>query len=570
MPSRGALRRLGSPAVLVALAVLAVAGTALTLTRRQPDTPLPGHVAIRDALHGPGVRQALAGTHWSHASASALDGRLERVSFFAGDRTVAEVAVSASGATGQIQVFGAAAPFGNWIGYEPGLLIALSALFVLMLAVAPLSRLRNLDVIAALSLTTTVPLFQHGFLKYSVIAILPGLGWLMARCLRHGLGTGDRRALRDELPLFDWITRRWASEQRVRALRIVALVLGAVLVMVAVGTPSALDIPYAVMEGATVMLHGLLPYGHMPGDVIHGDTYPILSYALYAPLAWLAPVHSTWDSIYAALALCALAAVATAGGMLRAAGGARPRRKPRATLDEARGLRTAVAWLSFPPMMIIASTGTTDVVLAAMLVFALVLWRAPAASTALLALAGCFKLAPFALIGVWLAPRRGGELRRALVAATAVVGASVGLVVVLGGPGGPAAMAHAVSYQFGRGSLQSLWVALGIKGLQPIGEAVALALLAGTATQLWRRPELAVRPDRIAALCGATLISLQLVANYWSVLYLAWVMPLCGLSLFCDGAVPETSPVMRRSAARVIKQRRDVAKPQALLGRSTP
>ena len=34
-----------------------------------------------------------------------------------------------------------------------------------------------------------------------------------------------------------------------------------------------------------LLVHGTLPYGHMPGDVFHGDVYPLLSYAVYAPLA---------------------------------------------------------------------------------------------------------------------------------------------------------------------------------------------------------------------------------------------------------------------------------------------
>ena len=55
--------------------------------------------------------------------------------------------------------------------------------------------------------------------------------------------------------------------------------------MVGVSSFDAVDVVYAVMEGATKLIHGVLPYGHMPPGIIHGDTYPILSYALYAPLA---------------------------------------------------------------------------------------------------------------------------------------------------------------------------------------------------------------------------------------------------------------------------------------------
>ena len=49
-------------------------------------------------------------------------------------------------------------------------------------------------------------------------------------------------------------------------------------------------------EGATKLIHGVLPYGHMPGDVIERDTYPLLSYALYAPIAAVAP-QSSWAAL---------------------------------------------------------------------------------------------------------------------------------------------------------------------------------------------------------------------------------------------------------------------------------
>ena len=82
------------------------------------------------------------------------------------------------------------------------------------------------------------------------------------------------------------------------------------------------DVIYAVMEGATKLIHGVLPYGHLPPGVIHGDTYPILSYALYTPLALVAPVSSLWDSVDGGLAVAVLAALV--GRLGRASGRRRP------------------------------------------------------------------------------------------------------------------------------------------------------------------------------------------------------------------------------------------------------
>jgi hypothetical protein len=189
-------------------------------------------------------------------------------------------------------------------------------------------------------------------------------------------------------------------------------------------------------------------------------------------------------------------------------------------------------------VLIIASTGTTDVVLAAMLAFAVLLWRRPAASMAVLAVAGWFKLSPFALVPLWLAPLRGPRLLAAIAAFVGVSAAALGLVVALGGAGGPASMAHAVAYQLDRSSLQSPWTALGIVRWQPLGQAGVLALIAAAATRLVRDRELGTDRARVAALSGAILVALQLVANYWSFLYLAWTVPLVVASLLA----PEVRP----------------------------
>ena len=102
------------------------------------------------------------------------------------------------------------------------------------------------------------------------------------------------------------------------------VVLALVYVMVGVSSPDAVDVIYAVMEGATTLIHGVLPYGHLPPGIIHGDTYPILSYALYTPLALVAPVSSLWDSVDGGLAVAVLAALVAAWAVFRSVGGSAP------------------------------------------------------------------------------------------------------------------------------------------------------------------------------------------------------------------------------------------------------
>jgi Glycosyltransferase family 87 len=537
---RAGRARVASP-LIAGLAVALVAGLILTVTHRQPRPAVAPRSAIRAALHDPTTASVLAHARWNRITVGALDDRLDQVTFFAGGRLVETVAVDRSlrvqpGRDGSQPV-----PYGDWIAYEPAVLALLCALFVLMAGVTPWHRLRNLDVVACLSFVAPVVLFQHEYVGASMVSALPGMAYLLVRCTAHGLGrpfgggrqTASERARPPATPLLDALTPRLEPARRVRWLRVVLAVLAAIYVMVGVSSPAPIDVIYAVMEGATRIVHGVLPYGHLPPGIVHGDTYPILSYALYVPLALLEPVNSQWNSVDAGLAAAVLAALVGARVLFRMVIGAvkGPARAPEA---EEAGLRAALAWLAFPSVLVTASTGTTDVALAAMLAGAVLLWRRPAACCGMLAVAGWFKLAPFALLPARLAALRGRRLMVALAAVVFVSAPLLALLVALGGIGGPAAMVHAMSYQFSRGSMQSVWATLGLESLQPLAEACALGLIAAAVITLRREPALAGQSARMASLMTAILVALQLSANYWAFLYLAWVAPLVVLSLLSD------------------------------------
>jgi hypothetical protein len=525
--------RLNAPlaaGVLVAL----LAGLALTIEHHSPRPVIPARRAVQIALHDAHTRDALAGSHWTSARADPLDAKTERVSFYAGPQLVAEDAIERDGTVmAGVDDRALPVPYGNSVAYEPALLVGLCALFVLMTGVTPWRRLRNLDVAASLSLVVSVVLFQHRYVSISLIEVAPGMVYLLTRCARRALGPPLEEPI--STPLLAAITPGADPARRVRWLRTTLIVLGLVFVMIGLGSTDPVDVIYAVMEGATRLVHGVLPYGHMPPGVLHGDTYPILSYALYAPLAVLSPVNDLWDSVDAGLGVAVLAALVAAWAVFRATAGSRARsaggRSPE--VEEA-GLRAALAWLSFPPLLITVSTATTDVTLAAMLAIAVLLWRRPTWCSGLLAVAGWFKLAPFALLPLSLAPLRGRRLLGATVAVVAVSAVSLGILLALGGTRGPSDMAHAVAYQFSRGSLQSVWSALGIEGLQPVGQACVLGLIAGAVVKLRREPELARDRARIAALSASVLIGMQLAADYWAFLYLVWIVPLVCGALYAD------------------------------------
>jgi Glycosyltransferase family 87 len=526
--------------VLVAL----LAGAVLTATHHDARMAVAPRVAIDAVLRDPAAIRVRAGSHWNRITVTPVDQTLVHVSFLRHGQLVAEAAVDrAAHVLSPTNDRLIRVPYGNWIAYEPALLVALCALFALMTAVTPWRRLRNLDVAMALSLMTAVVLFEYRYLSASVVAAAPGMMYLLGRCAFIALGRAGRPA--PSTPLLAALTPGVDPARRVRWLRGLLVLMMVVFAMVGVGSTNAVDVMYAVMEGATLLIHGVLPYGHMPPGVIHGDTYPILTYALYTPLALFEPVHSTWNSVYAGLAAAVAAAFVGGWAVYRIAAGprrrfgegrpgeGRPGEGRPGEVEEA-GLRAALAWLAFPSLLITVSTGTTDVALGAMLAIAVLLWRRPALCAGMVAVAGWFKLAPFALLPVSLAPLRGRSLVRALAAIALVSVPMLALLFALGGLHGPEEMLHSMSYQFTRGSEQSVWSALGLDGLQPFSQGCVLGLIAAAVLKLRLEPELAHDRTRMAALVAAILIGLQLSADYWAFLYLAWIMPMAGVSLLAD------------------------------------
>jgi Glycosyltransferase family 87 len=559
-PLRGGNGWRRSSPLLAGAAVALIAAAALFAAHHQPRPAVPRAVAVRTALSSHLVRFALTGVHGTSVRTQALDTHTEEVTFLNGGRVDAGVLVTpaeptrggapAARVVQAIDFRDLRTPYGNWLAYEPALLIPLSILFVLMAGVSPWRRFRNLDLAAALALLGSMVLFQQRYVDISVVLAAIVLAYLGLRCAYRGLGPPSKAS--PSTPLVTAVTLGWDPALRVRWMRVALVVLALLILMVGVGSPDPVDVVYAAMEGATRLIQGWLPYGHMPPGIVHGDTYPILTYALYAPLAALSSVNSMWDSVYLGLAAAGAAALAVAWAVFRVTAGPRRRAEhERSAGEEEAGLRAALAWLTFPPLLAVISTGTTDVVLAAMLAGAILLWRRPTACAAMLAVAGWFKLAPVVLLPVCLAPLRGRRLAAALAAVLAVSIPLVALLVIVGGMRGPADMLHAVAYQFSRGSDQSIWGALGVQALQPLGQACVLGLLAAIVVKLRREPELGLDRPRIAALTTAVLIGMQLAADYWAFLYLVWIVPGLCASLLSDSqvAAAETESVVHGFSA---------------------
>jgi Glycosyltransferase family 87 len=529
-------------ALLVALLVLLTSWAALSATRSTPRT-LERSVAVRAVLTDARAGPALArGERWTDVRVGAVDDTTTRVTFFHGPRLLAEVAVTRRGTVERFSdVRGREAPYGAPLAHKP-LVVAIGALaFLLATAVVPLRRIRNLDVAALLALVVPVLLLNERLLVASTLAAMPSLLWLAGRCAWVALGPQEGgfalrpsqasglRATSPSCPLFDALTPAWSDARRARLLRLAVGAAAACVAMITLSAPSTVDVGQALMEGATLLVHGTLPYGHMPGDVFHGDVYPLLSYAVYTPLAVFMPVHDDWDVANGALVVAALSAIV--GAWLLA-------RRGRTTPE---GLRAALAWLTLPPLLVTVSTGTSDVLLGALLLAALVLARRPLASTAAILVAGWFKVVPFALLPIWLARLRGRRLAVALALIAGSGAVTLAVLVALGGSHAPAQMLEAIAYQAERRTLHSAWTLLGLEWLQPLGQAAVLALIAAATVRVRRDAALATDPARLAALSAAVLLGLQLTANYWTYLYLAWVVPCVVVALLADA--PQTAPL---------------------------
>ena len=308
-----------------------------------------------------------------------------------------------------------------------------------------------------------------------MLATAPALLYLAGRCAWRALA-GPRPAA-PSTPIYDLLTGRCKLAVQVRILRLAAVALAVIVALVGYSSAGVVDVASAVLEGATSILHGLIPYGHVP-VVIHGDTYPFGSYLFYVPFAALMPATSPFDFPQWALNVAIVAALAVAAGLWRFYGRSRVRDEG-AARREATGLRMAIAWLAFPPMLVTVSTGTSDVVLAAILLAALALWRRPTAATTVLALGGWFKLYPVALLPTALARLGGSALRRAIAAIALVSAVMVGILVALGGTAGVSAMLHSMAYQLTRTDPHSLWAWIGSVPLQQLVEAATIALIAG-------------------------------------------------------------------------------------------
>lgn len=504
-PSRHSARTLALAVALITF--VAVAGLGL-LTHKETPLAVDRATSIRLASAAPETRAAAA--HADSVQVIAVDKDFTKVVWLRHGKMTGMAGVKRDGTVVWPTAYKRIAGYGAPLSHGLLLLGALTALFLLATLRGPLRRRRTLDALALAAVVVPTVLIDRGYLALGegMAAVL--IAYLIARGVLLAVnGPSREEREHDDAPVL--LERLAARAELPRLVRQAGFLLLGITLLVTLTSGGVVDVALANMEGATVLLTGHLPYGNMPGDVIHGDTYGLPIYALYAPFAAIWPVHSDWDDAIGALVLGAGAAIACALGMARAGGGTR--------------WAAAIAVLALPASLMTFSSGTNDVLIAAALIWAFAWWSRPAASSALLAMAGLAKVAPLVLLPLWLARLRGAALLRALVACAACAALVLAGLLALGGLHGPTDMVHAMAFQLSRRSPMSIWTAFGIEPVQPLMQGAALAIALGGATLVWLDRAVAADPRRVAGLVAATLGALQLAANHWAPLYLIWLAP---------------------------------------------
>ena len=392
--------------------------------------------------------------------------------------------------------------------------------------------LLHLDLLVLCAFSVSLAFFNAAEIETSVPLVAPLLAYLLARMLWIGIRGADRGPPPRLLVPPSWL-----------AIGIVFLAgfrLGLNLV-----ESNVIDVGYAGVIGADRLADGDPLYGGWPSDNEHGDTYGPLAYAAYLPFEQLLPWSGTWDDLPAAHAAAIVFDLLTLAGLWllgRRAGGP--------TL----GIVLAYAWAAFPFTLYALNTNANDTLVALLVVAALLVATSAPARGVLAAVAGLTKLAPLGLAPVLAThglaglPARRRAARLALFAAAFAGVAAVTFALTVDDVG--TFWERTIGFQVDRDAPFSIWGLYDLDVLQRVAQGLAILIALGVAL-VPRRPEERVR---LAALCAAVLLALQLALTYWFYLYLVWFLPLVMLALLGrDRAVtpPPTPAAPARSPGPV-------------------
>ena len=442
---------------------------------------------------------------------------LWQVSFYAGDDEVARVLIDDR--TGEVLEAWKDEQVGAELarGYEGAVAQAVNSPWVwiplCLLFVAPFVdfrrpfRLLHLDLLAIVGLSASLFFFNRAEIEASVALTYPVLGYVLLRMLYAGFRPAERHG-----PLLGWAPVRW--------LAIAAVLLGAGRIALNVADSRVIDVGVAGVIGADHITNGEALYDgeFSPGIDLRGDVYGPANYLAYVPFEAAFPWDGEWDDVPAAHAASIAFDLLVVLGLF-----ALGRRMRDGEDGRALGVALAFAWLACPWTLYAMNANVNDGLVAASVVWALVLLRSAPGRGVALAIGAAAKFGTAALAPLFATAQYGLRDRRGIALFCVAFGLTA---LILFAPflpeGGPSELYdRTFGFQANRGSPFSLWgqaPSLGwLQDLTRIGSialALALAFVPRTKTVL-----------QVAALAAAIVVAVQLGATHWFYFYVVWFLP---------------------------------------------
>ena len=368
--------------------------------------------------------------------------------------------------------------------------------------------LRNLDILALLGFLVSHGFFREGLATEAVLLWYPPLIYLLIRTLLMGFGVGERVEGTSNFP--PWLLFALAAVAS-------AVILGLNL------DSRVIDVGYAGVVGADLILDGVIPYDNMPDDIGTGDTYGPLNYLLYVPFVLIFGFDGDWGYLPAAHALTNLSYVAGALGMLYAGW----------KLAGKKGAAAMVfAWSIFPYTLYSTNNNTNDIIVAAIAALGLAGASSGLARGASVVAGFAVKLFPLALGPLWLlhdGPRRRPVVDFILGAAAIGVASFWVLLLAGGGPleGARLFVEKTLLFQGDRDTPWTIYSQVPWLAWLKTPLTAAVVLLGFVVAVFPRRRTV----RRLAAFSAALVIGFELTVNYWFYPYITWFEPFVFLAL---------------------------------------
>ena len=398
-------------------------------------------------------------------------------------------------------------------------------------------RAFTIDVLAVLALGVSHELFLEGHIHGSVPLALPPLLWLLGRSVWIFL-----RGMPRQVPAI--VPRRRLTKLAMRRVPTIALIvfcvaLAGVRIGVAYDGGNVIDVGYAGVAGARLELQGRAPWGNMPADNPHGDTYGPANYLAYVPATATVddvqrdlfghPLRAAQATSIAADLGCVLLLMVIGWRWISRRG----------------AWLLAAGWLACPWTFWAMASGVNDALVALPLLAAFAALPRATLRGFLVGLAAMVKFAPFAVLAPLLHAGGRRRLRQSLLAVLgAMVAVAAGLAWVTyrldHGVGTDLHLfwQRTLAFQTERGSPFSVWGLYGWSTAQHVAQAlVALALVAACIVPRTRDAW------QVAAGVAAALIASQLVVTHWFYLYVPWFVGFTLLVLVAARERPVPAPV---------------------------